>query len=296
VIGIGPVAESNLNFLDRHYFLLRRLHSLTGVVPIGVFLVFHLTTNASIVWAELIGREGGVATFKHEVAFIHSLPFLILIEIFGLWLPIAFHAVLGIYYAVSGKVNVQHYGYQDNWRYALQRISGYVGVIYIFYHVATLRWGWTWLPGAAVFDPSAAASSTALALRGGVEEVTWRLYAITAFYLVSVALLVFHFANGLWTAALTWGLTISEQAQARWGYVCTALGVALMVLGIAAVFGFATLDIEEARMIEAELDAAHTSEIEETAAESTESELPSFGLPSAAAERRFVVNEEPSHA
>jgi succinate dehydrogenase / fumarate reductase cytochrome b subunit len=162
--------------------------------------------------------------------------------------------------------------------------------------VATLRWGWTWLPGAAVFDPSAAASSTALALRGGVEEVTWRLYAITAFYLVGVALLVFHFANGLWTAAITWGLTVSEQAQARWGYVCTALGVVLMVFGIAAVFGFATLDIEEARMIEAELDAAHMSDTAEAAAEPTESELSSFGLPNVEPEHRFVVNEETSHA
>ena len=46
--------------LDRNHFLLRRLHSLTGVVPIGVFLLFHPTTNASVVWG-MLDRRGGEA-------------------------------------------------------------------------------------------------------------------------------------------------------------------------------------------------------------------------------------------
>ena len=83
-------------FLERHHFLFRRLHSLSGVIPIGVFLLFHLTTNSSIVWGavnkgEHEGVHAGVATFQHEVNFIHSLPALILIEVFGLWLPLLFH-------------------------------------------------------------------------------------------------------------------------------------------------------------------------------------------------------------
>ena len=31
---------------DSQYFALKRLHSLTGVVPIGLFLLEHLYTNA----------------------------------------------------------------------------------------------------------------------------------------------------------------------------------------------------------------------------------------------------------
>ena len=64
------------------------------------------------------------------------------------------------------------------------------------------------------------------------------------FYLVSVLALVFHFANGLWTAAITWGLTVSEPAQRRWGWVCAAVGLGLAGLGAAAVLGFWTLDPE----------------------------------------------------
>lgn len=247
-------------FLERHHFLLRRLHSLTGVVPIGMFLMVHLTTNASIVWGRINGHDGlegadaAVATFQHEVNFIHSLPALILIEIFGLWLPIAFHSVLGVIYATSSKPNNDRYAYQDNWRYTLQRISGYVGVVFIFYHVATLRWRWEFLvPGGTEWSAEYAASTMAAALQGGTEGLRLGGLLVSAFYMVGVSLLVFHLANGLWTAAITWGLTISEAAQKRWGQVCAVIGVGLMLAAWSAVIGFATLDVESARAVESKM-------------------------------------------
>ncbi len=33
---------------DKYYFLIRRLHSLSGLIPVGVFLFVHLATNASV--------------------------------------------------------------------------------------------------------------------------------------------------------------------------------------------------------------------------------------------------------
>jgi succinate dehydrogenase / fumarate reductase, cytochrome b subunit len=241
-------------FLDRHYFLLRRLHSLTGVVPIGVFLVSHLLTNSSIVWGMLDTRHGddltarGVGTFQHEVNFIHGIPFLLLTEVFGLWVPIAFHSILGLYYASTGRSNTARYSYQANRRYALQRVSGYLGIAFIFYHVATLRWGWAFLvPGGARWSSDYAASTMAQAIRGGTTGLTAAGLLVAAFYMLGVTLLVFHFANGLWTAAITWGLTVSRGAQRRWGYVCAGLGTAMMGLAWAAVLGFALLDPAEAR-------------------------------------------------
>ena len=246
------VAETD-SFMRRHHFLLRRLHSLAGIAPIGLFLLSHLTTNSSIVWglfnkSEFAEGHAGAATFQHEVNFIHSLPFLLLIEVFGLWLPIAFHAILGIYYASSSSPNLKHYPHQDNWRYTLQRISGYIGVLFIFYHVATLRWGWTFLiPGGTHWDGAYAASTLAQILQGGADGMTTGGIIVSVSYMIGVSLLVFHLANGLWTAAITWGITISAPAQKRWGYVCAALGVALMVMAWSAVIGFATLDPVQAR-------------------------------------------------
>jgi len=243
------VSEST-SFMDKHHFLLRRLHSLAGVVPIGVFLIMHLTTNSSVVWAEALGRDGA-ATFQHEVDFIHSMPGLILIEIFGLWLPIFFHSIFGFYYAFSGRSNAASYPYGGSWRYTLQRLTGYVGFIFIFFHIATLRWGWD-IPFSGGFDAHAAASSTALALRGGAEGGTIGAVINGVLYLGGITALVYHFANGLWTWAITWGITISPQAQKRWGYVCAVVGIALMGAGWSAYGGFVTLDIEAAQRAELE--------------------------------------------
>jgi succinate dehydrogenase / fumarate reductase cytochrome b subunit len=248
--------------LQRHHFLLRRLHSLTGVIPIGAFLIIHLTTNSSVVWGALNGRAHaqdpvgrGIETFQHEVSFINNLPLLLLTEIMVLWLPIAFHSVLGVIYAVGGSNNIARYPYQDNKRYALQRLSGYVGFVFILYHVATLRWGWHWLtPSDTAWSHHFAASTLAAALKG--ESGQWSVggVVVSLGYFIGVSALVFHLANGLWTAAITWGLTISTRAQRQWGGVCAALGLGLMLAAWSSLVGFLFLvDHNNAREIEQRL-------------------------------------------
>jgi len=253
-------ARANQPFLEKHYHLLRRLHSLSGIFPIGLFLIPHLTTNSSIIWGDALNAKkyadlgaggAGVATFQHEVDFIHDLPALIFVEIFVLWLPIAYHAILGVYFARSGKTNTERYSYQGNWRYTAQRVTGYIGVLFIFMHISSLRWGWTYWGLMPSFDADAASSTTAIHMQGGVFP-----YFNAIFYAVCVSALVFHFANGLWTAAITWGLTISRQAQQRWGAVCAVIGVGLGAAGLTAVAGFAGLDVAKAQEIEAKLSDA----------------------------------------
>ncbi len=263
-------ARTRESFLDRHYFLLRRLHSLTGIVPIGVFLIIHLLTNSSVLWGSVAlkeqavsgWREGGVAYFGKEVKWINEeVPHLLLIEV-SLWGAIIFHSVLGTYYALTGKSNTQRYKYQSNWRYTLQRISGYVGIFFILYHVGTLRWGWTFLvPGGTRWSYPYAASTLAASLRGGMQDVTAAGLAVSIFYFVGVSLLIFHFANGLWTAAITWGLTVSTQAQKRWGYACAGLGAAMLLMGWGSIIGYASLDPTKVKAMEAQvLTGVHATE------------------------------------
>jgi len=253
---------TNDGFFERHHFLIRRLHSLTGIVPIGVFLIAHLVTNSSLAWGRFALRgqgeglgvsEGGVLYFQEEVSWINTqVPHLLLIEI-TLWVSIAFHAILGLYYAKSGRANVGAYPHRDNWRYSLQRWSGYLGILFIFYHVATLRWGWTFLvPEGTKWSHHFSASTLAAALQGAQDGWSAMGVAISLFYFLGVTLLVFHFANGLWTAAITWGLTVTDQAQNRWGYVCAALGAGLMLAGWSALGGALVIDQQRAFEIEAE--------------------------------------------
>lgn len=213
-----------LSLTDRHHFLLRRLHSLSGIVPVGVFVVMHLFTNFQM----------AVGDFQHEVDFIHMTPALLFVEI-ALWGSIAFHAGLGVVYTFSGKSNVQRYAYMDNWRYTLQRVTGMVALVFIFLHIATLRWGWGfggWFTPFFVRGPAGqplASATLAMAL----QHAWW----VAALYVVGVLSVVYHWSNGLWTAAISWGLTVSVAAQRRWGYVCAAMGLTLAVFSAGAIVG-----------------------------------------------------------
>ncbi len=254
--------SENADSMQNRHFLLRRLHSLSGIVPVGVFLIVHLVTNSTIAWGGLnsrVDQEGfgwfdrSIATFQHEVSFINNMPLLLLIEI-TLWSAIGFHSILGVYYAMSGKGNTGSYKYGGNLRYALQRTTGYFGIFFIFYHVATLRWGWTWLvPGGVEWSHEHASSTFAAALQGSTDGFTAVGFLVACFYFLGVSALVFHFANGLWSAAITWGITVSRPAQKRWGIMCAGLGAGLMFLAWVSVIGFATLDYDQAREVEDQL-------------------------------------------
>jgi hypothetical protein len=77
--------------------------------------------------------------------------------------------------------------------------------------------------------------------------------AVSLFYFVGITASVYHFANGLWTAAITWGLTISQQAQQRWGFASFALGVGLMGMAWASLAGALLTKPSEMQRIELQL-------------------------------------------
>jgi succinate dehydrogenase / fumarate reductase cytochrome b subunit len=226
----AAASSKSLGFLERHHFLLRRLHSLSGIVPVGIFVCFHLFTNFQILAGDI----------QHEVQFIHSLPALITVEM-SLWLGIGFHAALGFVYTFTGQSNVKQYKYEGNWRYTLQRVTGIIALIFIFLHIATLRWRWDifgWFTPFFVAGPDGTplvAATTAHALQSSV--------IVLIFYIVGVFSVVYHWANGLWTAAISWGLTITPAAQRRWSYVCAALGLFLAIFAGGAIFGSLTYPI-----------------------------------------------------
>ena len=93
---------------DKYYFVVRRLHSLSGLVPVGVFLVVHLISNAAIMVPAEEGKDPGWA-FQEQVERIHALePLLVPIEIVGIFLPLAFHAILGFQIMLTAHPNAHH--------------------------------------------------------------------------------------------------------------------------------------------------------------------------------------------
>lgn len=89
----------------REYFN-RRLHSLLGVVPIGIFVVQHLIINHFIVYGE--------ESYNKAAGFMGNLPFVLALEIFVIYLPLIFHAVLGVYIAFTAKYNLGNYKFGRN--------------------------------------------------------------------------------------------------------------------------------------------------------------------------------------
>ena len=208
----------------RNYFLLRRLHSLTGLV-FGGYLIVHLLINATI-------ARGGIE-YQTQVDKIHSLPFLPLIEWTFIYLPLIFHTVYGVWITITGQPNVGNYPYGKNWAYVCQRISAIVIVLFVLFHVLALKYG---LFGTNLsFEPH-----RALATVGRHFDAGWWIVGIV--YPLGILASCFHLANGFWTAAITWGLTVSKGAQRRWGYVCGGLFVVTFVAGMVALIWGAKLD------------------------------------------------------
>ncbi len=218
------------SFLVRHEFLIRRLHSLTGLVPIGAYMCVHLVVNASVVES--------AAMFQKNVYQIPSRGGLLpLIEWTFIFLPLLFHGILGVLIVWGGQSNSGSYPYAENYRYTLQRATGLIAVAFVLLHVFHMH-GWFhaqwWLEnvaepfGGAKFRPYNAASTAGAALQGG---------AIFGLYLVGILACIYHLANGIWTAGITWGVWTSPSAQKRMWRVCATFGLILAVVGVSGLFG-----------------------------------------------------------
>lgn len=123
-------------------FIWRRLHSLFGLW-IVIFLIEHLLTNSQA--ALLLGENG--AGFIRAVNFIKNLPYLPVIEIVLLGVPILLHMIWGIRVLMTSKMNtlsssgerptLKKYG--RNQAYSWQRITSWILLVGIIAHVGFMR-------------------------------------------------------------------------------------------------------------------------------------------------------------
>lgn len=205
------VAHNAASAKTATYFLSRRLHSLTGVVFSG-YVVVHLLINFTLVQ----GTNPDV--YQAQVDKIHSLPLLPAIEWTFIYLPIIYHTLFGIWIAINGRPNAGTYQYTKNWFYVFQRISAIVLVLFILFHVLSMKGVFGGEMGRALtFVPETYATQSTVNHMHAAFWVAWVIYPI------GILAGTYHLANGLWTAAITWGVTISAAAQKRWGLICTGI-------------------------------------------------------------------------
>jgi len=212
--------------LAKNHFLLRRLHSLTGIL-FGMYLFVHLGVNATI--AEGSRHSGDPSVFQQQVDQIHRLPFLLFVEMALIFLPLAYHTFYGLYIIFTGQWNVGNYGYTRNYLYVLQRITAMVIFFFALFHILSMR---GFFPGeigtALAFQPAHAVEST-------VQHLLYAWWIWGVAYPLGILASAFHTANGFYAGAITWGLTISEKAQKRWGGVAILMFLFLSGAGMTAL-------------------------------------------------------------
>jgi succinate dehydrogenase / fumarate reductase, cytochrome b subunit len=203
-------------------FLLSRLHSLTGIL-FGGFVLVHLLVTATLVEGY---REGTAQTvFQKQIDRIHSVPFLAAATWLLIFLPILYHTIYGLWLTYGGRPNVNQYPYSKNIFYLLQRVSALLLVAFLVFHVTAMRGWWA---ASLKFDPSQATETTVSHL-----NVSWLIGWFV--YPLGILAACYHLGYGFWTAAITWGLTVSAAAQRRWGFICVAVFVLSLICGMIAL-------------------------------------------------------------
>ena len=193
-------------------FYIRRLHSLCGIVPVGLFLLEHIFTNSMVL--------GGPAPFNAAVEHLASIPHEIMLplEICFILVPFLFHGLYGLYILMQAKNNVKSYGYARNWNFYFQRITAVIIFLFLIWHVVYLR----------------------IMVKGGGTPISFELLQayfqnplVWGAYTIAMIASIFHFFNGLTTFTMTWGIAKGPRIQTFFSRVFMAIFVVLSLSTIA---------------------------------------------------------------
>ena len=204
-------------------FILRKLHQLSGIMPLGIFLLEHFYTNSKAL--------AGPADFNNAVKDLQSIPYILLVEIGGIFIPLIYHAVYGLFISLEMRPNNLNYPYPRNWFYTIQRVTGFILFFFITFHVLNFRFGL--IPG---LNTLSVAHHPDQSFEIVARE--FRMIPIFIVYLIGITATVWHLANGIWLFLVDWGITIGERAQRLTGYACIAFGIVLLAVGINAAIAF----------------------------------------------------------
>ncbi len=202
-----------------HSFFWRKLHSLTGIVPIGAFLIEHIISNWEVV--------NGPLAYAQQVKFLNGLPFVRVLEWAFIFIPLAYHAGYGVFISLRGRASVNVYPWAGNWAYLMQRVTGIIALVYIIQHVWRQRFAGVSLP-----------EHPGLAYAKVQFEFISHPWMI-AVYAIAMIATCWHFAYGVWLFAAKWGITPGDNARKKFAYVCGVVGTGLCAMGLVSIFWIA---------------------------------------------------------
>ncbi|MCE9559301.1 MAG: succinate dehydrogenase [Armatimonadetes bacterium] len=209
--------------MGKENYFWHKLHSLTGIIPVGFYVVQHLTLNTF--------AFAGAEKYDAVILFFEGVPPQILwfLKIFVIFLPLVFHAIYGMFIVSRSEGNYSQaaYKFRENRYYTLQRLSGMFLFFFLIFHYITM-------PIQNVLHGP----------ENTVMYKNWAAYLLSfgglplLMYVLGITSAAYHLAYGIWNFCIRWGITISEQSQMRMGRFSFGAFIAISGLGIVSLVGF----------------------------------------------------------
>jgi len=209
--------------ITKENFFWHKLHSLSGIVPVGFYMLQHLTLNSFSL--------AGPAAYNGVSAFFYSMPEHVLlgIEVVFIWLPLLFHALYGFVIVSHSETNyfTTKYKWSQNRMYTLQRYSGLFLFVFLCVHVAT-----------TTLQVKIHHTTNVVDYSHMREMFSYNGYMFLILYVFGVLAASYHLCYGIWNFCIRWGITIGEKAQASVQKISFGLFIAVNLLGWLALAGF----------------------------------------------------------
>lgn len=194
----------------------RRLHSISGVVPVGAFLAFHLYTNTQ-------ARQGAEA-YNAMARRFQEVPLLLAIELLLIGAPLFFHGLYGLFLIANEAPAAGHPSAGRRALSIAQRTTGAVLFVFVLVHLWTTR----------LVQVRDHGELDLFRLMQAVLASPW----LRGAYLAGVLAATFHLSAGLWTFAETWGLASTPRARRLAALGSAATFLVLSALGLASLNAF----------------------------------------------------------
>jgi succinate dehydrogenase / fumarate reductase cytochrome b subunit len=215
-----PVSFTDLSLADTDHAArgpdlprLRRLFSLSGVFPLGAFLVLHLALNARVL--------RGASAFAATVRVLHQVPAVPLVESLFVFAPLVFHGALGLWLVATRRPLTPPTPYPPVLRGAM-RVTGVVAVAFLAMHLPELRFhsAGTRLNG----------DELATLLDADLSRISRGVPWCGLVYLIGTACVTFHFACGLWGFFATTRAGRESPSRRKWAaFGAAAAGLTMWI-------------------------------------------------------------------
>jgi succinate dehydrogenase / fumarate reductase cytochrome b subunit len=202
---------------------LRRAFSLSGVLPLGAFLVLHLGVDARALW--------GDAAFASTIDALHRSRAVAVVETVFVLAPLLLHAAFGVWLVVTREPFLEPTPYTPPFLAAI-RGTGLVAAVFVVAHLVELH--------VRVAGSRLDGGMLATLLTSHLSSTRFGVPWLGVGYVVGVGCVVFHFVVGCWGVYARSAHGRADRRRPR------RAAVGAVAVGLLLGFGFADVVVFEA--------------------------------------------------